>query len=69
MTQTVCVPTAEADVLLKLASLLRPGPPVHKEILTPGPSARVPESGPFRAPVLHKLTELYIVIPPAGRDY
>lgn len=69
MTQTVCVPTAEADVLLRLASRLRPGPPVHEELLTPDPSAGAqiwsfPSPSPSQT-----LGELFIVIRRAGRDY
>lgn len=70
MTQSVCVRTAEADVELRLPSLLRSRPPVEEKIVIPGPSAQTPEFGSFpSASPLQALAELFIVIGDEVGDY
>lgn len=69
MTQSVCVPAAEADAEMKLASFPRLGPQT-KEELTSGRFARSPQSRSFPSPSpLRVLAELLIVVQDVARDY
>ena len=68
MTQSVCVPTAEAVEEPRLDSLMRAGPPTEKEIPPSGPSEWASESRSFPSPRPRRApAELFIVIPDVGR--